>query len=379
MVGRFPLQPEKITGGVESSSANLIEGLRTLEDTEIHLVTCSRFLKENVHVERDGVSYHYLASLGRFETLSFHALDRRKVQRELGQICPDVVHALDAHKYGYICLGIQRPTVMSIHGILQVERKFRSTTVDALRATVTSMFVERKCVKNARYIIQPTSYPEQYFGRLITGRVYTIANPIAEKFFNANGVEEEGRLLFVGQVIPIKRILDLIQALAKVRDRFPNVSLRIAGRTLDQKYLRSINECIAVHGLKENVRFLGSLTQDELLQEYKRCALLTLPSAQENSPMVIGEAMAVGKPLVATRVGGVSSLVDDGQTGFLVDVADIDALADRILTLLSDHELRFKMGKLAKEKANLNFRSKAVAARVRQVYREAIEGAHLGE
>jgi len=379
MVGPFPLHLRGFGGGVESYASNLIEGLMTFEDMEIHVVTCSRVLRRPVHLERDGVTYHYLPAQARLNTLSLYLLDRRKVHGVLREIDPDIVHAQDSLKYGYICLKTGYPLVMTIHGILREEAKHLATTVGRLRATITGLLVQRHCVKNARYIIHQTRYAEQYFGHLITGRTHDIANPVAEKFFDVNSVEEEGRLLYVGWVIRRKRPLDLVQALGEVRNRFPNVSLRIVGGTPDQEYLRSIREWMTTHDLEGNVKFLGSLTQDELAEEYKRCVLLALPSGQETSPIVIGDIMAVGKPVVATRVGAVPYLVDDGQTGFVVDVGDIDALANRILTILTDDELRSRMGKRAKEKANLNFRSRVVAAKVRQVYRKAIEAANLGE
>jgi glycosyltransferase involved in cell wall biosynthesis len=87
--------------------------------------------------------------------------------------------------------------------------------------------------------------------------------------------------------------------------------------------------------------------------------------------MVIGEAMAAGKAVVATRVGGIPHLVDDGETGFIVDVGDVCALTDRILTILEDPELQSHMGRLAKERAK-RFRTSVVAAKVRDVYVEAI-------
>jgi len=379
MVGLFPLHLEVPSGGVESAVSNLIEGLMNLEDMEIHAVACNKVLRKPVQLKHNGVSYHYLPSLGRLETLSRNMLDRRSVLRELRTINPDVVHALDSLKYGDICLDTGYPMVMSIHEVLWEECKYYSTVVERLRGMVASFLVQRHCVKNASHIIQQTKYPEQYFGHLIKGKLYVIANPISERFFDGSSEEEGSRLLYAGWVTPLKRFLDLVQALSKVRDRFPNVSLRVAGGMPDQKYLRLTKDWITTLHLEENVRFLGSLSPTELLEEYRKCTLLALPSSHENSPMVIGEAMAVGKPVVATKVGGVSYLVDDGQTGFLVDVGDIDALATKILTLLSDDELRFKMGKLAKEKANLNFRSKVVAAHVRQVYREAIETANLGK
>ena len=81
----------------------------------------------------------------------------------------------------------------------------------------------------------------------------------------------------------------------------------------------------------------------------------------------------MGKPVVATRVGGVPFLVDGGQTGFIVDVGDINGLANCIGKILSDDELRFRMENLAKNKANCRFRGEVVAKKVREVYREVID------
>ncbi len=373
MVGPFPLEPERFGGGVERAASILLEGLITFDDMEIHAVTCSTALTEPRLVEHNGVIYHYLPSRGRLETLTLYAADRRKVHRVLRDIDPDLVHAQDAHKYGYICLQAGYPLVMSLHGIAKEERKHFNTIRDKLRATMMSLLVERHCLRNAPYLIQPTRYPEQCLGQWITGKAYDIANPVATKFFDLDSIEEEGRLLFVGSVIPRKRPLDLVKALSRVRDQVPYVTLRIAGRTSDQEYLGTIREWIESHDLEPNVRILGSVTEDQLLGEYQRCVLLALPSVEETSPIVIAEAMAVGKPVVATRVGGVAYLVDDGQTGFLVDVGDIDALSSRILTILSNDGLRSSMKKAAREKADLNYRSEIAAARVRQVYQEAVE------
>lgn len=89
--------------------------------------------------------------------------------------------------------------------------------------------------------------------------------------------------------------------------------------------------------------------------------------------MVIGEAMAVGLPVVATLVGGVPNLIDESRTGFLVDVGDVGALAARISYLLGDGDARRAMGTAAAAEAHRRFRSTAVAARVRDVYLAALD------
>jgi glycosyltransferase involved in cell wall biosynthesis len=124
-------------------------------------------------------------------------------------------------------------------------------------------------------------------------------------------------------------------------------------------------------GLGGRAALLGPLSTEQLLEEYRLASLFVLPSAQETSPMVIAEAMAAGVPVVATRVGGVPYLVEDGATGFLVDVGDIDALARRIASLIADDDVRGAVGGAARSRARERYRPVDVAARVRAVYEEA--------
>lgn len=373
IVGPYSLSTAEFGGGNESATANLIEGLMTFGDIEVHVVTCTRGLRKRACVERNRVVYHLLPTLGRFQTLSMAILERYQIHRELRQIRPDVVHGMDFTMYGRACVESKYPAVVTIHGLLSEEYKYFDSMIDRLRAAVGSWLVERYCARHARYITQPTGHPGEYLGTLIKGKTYIIHNPVGRQFFEVDGLEEQGRLLFVGRIVPLKQLHHLVQALQIIKVRFPDTTLRVAGGASDSKYQQSVKEWARRLGVDADVQFLGSLSQEELLEEYRRCALLVLPSAQENSPMVIQEAMAVGKPVVATRVGGVPYLVDDGQTGFLVESGDIDELAEKILSILSNDGLRSKMGKLAKEKANLNFRSEVVAARMIEVYQEAIE------
>jgi glycosyltransferase involved in cell wall biosynthesis len=117
----------------------------------------------------------------------------------------------------------------------------------------------------------------------------------------------------VAWVTPLKRLLDLIEALGQLVGRFPELELRVAGGTPDQSYFDAVKARIAALGLERHVTFLGSLTPAQLLDEYRSCAILVHPSGQEHSPMAIAEAMAVGRPVVATNVGGVPDLVEHGR------------------------------------------------------------------
>jgi glycosyltransferase involved in cell wall biosynthesis len=160
--------------------------------------------------------------------------------------------------------------------------------------------------------------------------------------------------------------------MVEVRRSVPTAQLRLAGDKKNPiyggRYFAELQELVAREQLGGNVRFLGSLSEGELLKEYMECSLLVLPSVQETTPMVIMQAMAAGKAVVATRVGGIPYLVEEGQTGLLVDSGDVPALAEAIIRLLRKDTLRVAMGQKGREVAEQRFRARAVAEKTREVF-----------
>jgi glycosyltransferase involved in cell wall biosynthesis len=372
MLTPAPLDPGRPRGGVESATVNLLEGLAAFDDVEIHAVTSTPEVQRELEREHRGVHYHYLPTPGRLETLSLYAYDRYRIGRKLRMLRPDVVHG-DVGKYGFIALKAGFPTVMSVHGIALAETRHLRSPINRLRTTLNGGLIERYCVRHARTFIQQTSYPQRFFGSLLQARIYMIANPIADVYFLPASAPTPDRLLYVAWVTPLKRLLDLIEAVGRLAPRFPNLELRVAGGTPDPVYLKEVQARIAALGVERHITFLGSLTPEQLRDEYRTCALLVHPSGQENSPMAIAEAMAAGRPAVATNVGGVTDLIDHGATGFVIEVGDIDALARAIAAVLSDGALQQQMGRRAREKAESKYRIAVVAAQVRQVYRDVVE------
>jgi glycosyltransferase involved in cell wall biosynthesis len=374
LVGRIALalQPKMNLGGVATSTANLLGELKRFDDLELHVVTLTSDVRRPFHVDRDGVSFHHLPAPARFSTVTLLSGARRSLKAFLGELAPDLIHALEVGS-GYICLKSvpEIPTVVSIHGIMAQERKHLTSRKERFRATLAAHLIERYCIQNTKYLVEPTRYPEDYFGQLISGKAFATGNAIADSFFDLESDPEPGRLLYCGVIIPRKRVLDLIRAVAQIRRVVPNVVLRLVGSAADSTYFSAVKHAIAREGVASNVVLLGALTGDQLLEEYRRCAMLVLASGEEASPMVIGEMMAVGKPIVATRVGGVPYLVKDGETGFIVDVGDVTALSDRIVRILQNAELRSRMSRVAKQRAE-PFRGRAVAEKVHAVYLEAI-------
>jgi len=179
------------------------------------------------------------------------------------------------------------------------------------------------------------------------------------------------RLLFAGRLIERKGVHILINSFIKVRKFFPDVELIIAG---DGPWKEKLENLCAKFNLKENIKFRGHLTSENLEQEYKKSDIFVLPSIHdkkgdtETLGVVLIEAMEFGVPVVATNVGGIPDVVKDGYNGLLVPEKDPDALADAIIKLIKNKELRQELVKNAKKYIKERFSWDVITERLIQIY-----------
>ena len=375
LVGPYPADPGLVAGGVEASFVNLVQGLASLEGLELHVVTFTPPTEPRREGDSFGAKVRYVPAPARLNNVTLHRARIRLLRGVLDELEADVVHAQDALGYGYVCLRAARrePVVVSIHGIVRETRKSVKRPLDRLQVTLAGVAVEAYCVRRARFLVQPTPYPQEYFDGEIRGRIVDVGNGVQDALFAQEPVAEHGRVLYAGGVTQLKRVLDLVDAFERVRAAVPDATLRIAGSLGDDAYAARLRARVADARLGGSVTLLGRLRSDELLEEYRRASVFVLASAQETSPMVIAEAMAAAVPVVATRVGGIPYLVAEGSTGYLVDVGDVAALGQRVSALLSDEMRRREFALAARATAEDRFRVEKVAARVLDVYREACE------
>lgn len=191
--------------------------------------------------------------------------------------------------------------------------------------------------------------------------------------------EEDHLLLFVGRIEPLKGVDTLLQAIALLRGRMPGdtakLSLSIIGGLQDEeeqsdemKRLRKLREEL---GLSELVTFLGTKSQETLQYYYSAAEAVVMPSHYESFGMVALEAMACGTPVIASEVGGLAYLVQDGVTGFHIPTSDPVPLADKIQILLTSDVLRREMSRAAHEWAH-QYSWQRIANRIQDLYMEAL-------
>jgi len=125
------------------------------------------------------------------------------------------------------------------------------------------------------------------------------------------------------------------------------------------------------NGIDEFVAFLGRRSQETLPYYYSAAEVVVMPSHYESFGMVALESMACGTPVVASQVGGLAFLVQDGETGYHINVGDMDALSERLTTLLDDDQLHQKLSRQAAEFAQ-DYSWDKIARRMMELYEEVL-------
>ncbi|MDP1836822.1 MAG: N-acetyl-alpha-D-glucosaminyl L-malate synthase BshA [Chlamydiales bacterium] len=148
---------------------------------------------------------------------------------------------------------------------------------------------------------------------------------------------------------PVKRVVDVVKVFAKVQKQMP-CKLLFIGTGVGVEDARN---ALVDLGLEDHVTFLGK--QSNIDGCIASSDLFLLPSSQESFGLVALEAMAYGVPVIASQVGGLPEVVQDGKTGFLVPMGDVDAMAEKAMQILSQPELAKSMGEQGKTRAREAF------------------------
>ncbi len=377
VLGQYPLDLARLGGGVEAAIAYAHAELAALPDLELHYYACHPSIAEPRRDAGPGGAVTWLPR-GRLGRVTWHLAEVRALVREVRALAPDLVHAHGTGLYAGAALASGLPAVITAHGIVAEEARLLTERSARLRAALDAAY-ERWVVRRARHLIVISPYVERVFGGQFRGRAWLVENPCDARFFAVTRAPRPGVILFAGSVIQRKGVLPLIRAFQRVHQQMPAAELRIAGAlTVEPEYARACQEAARtlLPPRGDAVRFLGPLSRDALAAEYAGCALVVLPSFQETAPVAIEEAMAAGAPVVATRVGGIPWMIEDGVTGRtlpapLTAAGDPEGLAALLLRTLHDPHAE-ALGRRARQAASERFCASVVARRTWEVYRQVL-------
>jgi glycosyltransferase involved in cell wall biosynthesis len=207
-------------------------------------------------------------------------------------------------------------------------------------------------------------------------RVVAVPNGVEkvpdERLPDESANEEAPTIGIVGQIGEWKGHDDLLDAVRRLVEQ--NVSVRcVVVGTGDDEYVQSLRQRVRAYGLEEVMEFRGFVHGTDAI--YADLDVCVVPSRfEEPFGLVAAEAGIRGLPVVATRRGGLPEIVEDGETGFLVEAEDPSALADRVRCLLQNAGLRKKMGKAARKRICQRFVKVRTVGRAKKTLQEVANG-----
>ncbi|MGP0064403.1 MAG: glycosyltransferase [Isosphaeraceae bacterium] len=204
--------------------------------------------------------------------------------------------------------------------------------------------------------------------------LHTILNGIDLNRFGFNGPDPAGPVVTVARLSPEKDVANLVRATATAARGVPELRVEIAGCG---PCLADLQRLVAGLGLGDRIAFLGEAR--DVLAVLARARMFVLPSRSEGIPLTVLEAMACGLPVVATRVGGLPEVVDDGVTGLLVPPADPAALAEAMVAIWDDPDRRDRMGRDGRRRAEERFDVRRMVAQYEALYGEGTADDRLSD
>lgn len=248
--------------------------------------------------------------------------------------------------------SLQKQTVISIQGLLhQYVKHFQAsipwgvlygfTFKDFIKQSNVNQY-KKKLEKRAKYESLSLKKVQHVIGRTDWDRASVLAvNENAQYHYNSETMRlsfyekrwthescEKHRIFISQGGIPYKGLHYALEAMAEILKFYPDAQLYVTGRNLKKgltfkeqlrlgTYEKYVQSLMTQYGLEEHIHFLGTLSEQEMCEQYLKANVFVLPSAIENSPNSLGEAMLIGTPVVAADVGGVKNLLTHEKEGYI--------------------------------------------------------------
>ena len=301
-----------------------------------------------------------------------------RLAKALRKIRPDVVHT---HKYKDSFIGtlVARSlgipyVVRVVHGLPEPFMGLRNAKMVAYTAAdrlMTGWFVDR-------VVAVSSDIEKVLIGMYGSNRVSCIHNGIdleavrvttsREAFRRKWQIPEDAVVIgTVGRLVPVKGHAILLDATRILQASIGNVALVLVGDGPLRKDLEANAKRL---GLEKSVIFAGQ--QDQSYDFMNMMDVFVLPSLHEGIPMVVLEALALQRPVVATRVGGIPEVIEHGQTGFLAEPSDASSLARLLQRLVEDLPMAVSIGKAGRTRVEEKFTARTMAGKTAELYEQVL-------
>lgn len=368
------------------------------------------FYDENYKYKDFFPKYIKYSELNKFDLIKnlfrpfYNVEAEKKLDKLIKEIKPDIVHkhSVSRHLTASVlraCYKNKVPVVMTIHGptfFCPQEGFMMNETVYCSKELCSrnnfSHFLLNRCCKQnfAKNVYLTALYTVYRSFRLHNGikkficpsqamknvalragipdkKLEVVNNSCSKSYFDEETVpDNKGYFLYVGRLERVKGIQYLLEAMTKLPEK---IKLHIVGEGFEEEYFKNTAKKLNL----DNVIFLGYKSKQELEEEYKNCIATILPCRWfETFGLTIIESFLSAKPVIASRMGGIPEIIDNGKNGILIEPGNVNQLVDAMLNLYKNQDTAIKMGNLGRIKAEQQFNPELHYEKLIKVYKSAL-------
>lgn len=346
----------------------LLEGLSNLPELELHIISCTKKQMSAPEKLADNVWFHLLhvKQAGWLRSLYFGCV--RAIRAKLREIQPDVVHGQGTERYCSFAAALSGfPNVITIHGNMRSIAKINRAQFASYEWCAAKL--EGFTLRLTHGVICISSYTQSLVSN-VAPRTWLIPNAAPSDFFqNRLSAVNSLDFLCVGIITLRKNQNALIQALDPLARKY-RFKLIFLGKGDDlDPYFREFRELIKLRPWCVHKGFVNHGDVFKCLQE---AFAIVLPSLEDNCPMVLLEAAAACVPIMASNVGGIPDVVQNGETGLLFDPYDATSIGSAAERYLADDLFSGRMANNARAAAEKRFLPRIVAKQHFEVYEQVL-------
>jgi len=315
----------------------------------------------------------------------FAILRIREIVAIIRQQEPEICHVHTTSFYSFIIYLFLKyyhiPVIVTIHGLAYIEKKnlwvskrtFRNLLKFFFQSLTEFIFlsINDVLIVDTQYVAETIKNlkKQRKIFRLPVCKV--IPQGVSSDFFHLKNAPNKHQLLSVGAFTKRKGFLNLIDSMVKIRNHYPDFSLKIAGILTDKNYYHAMQNKISEYGLEQNIHLFPNASKREIMNFFKESEIFVLHSEEESQGIVLCEAMAVGLPIIATNVGGIPWVIEDMENGLLSDFGDIETFSNNLIIMMNNESIRKKISENNK-KASISYRWNYISNKVYSLYKSVI-------
>lgn len=340
------------------------------------------FLKIQGELEKEGVEIVFLSINDKvkeknWESVSVKAIKRYPPVSFTGEVQAllskpkdnfDIVHSHSLYDiFPWLLKKVAK--IFHLHGIVWKERKYMNTF-----GKFWTWLYERRLKlyypKLTRFVAISNYVIEELESKgFDTSKVVLIENPIGDEFFEIKKNEDK-IILYPATIIPRKNQLEFLKALSVIKDNLKDFKVVFTGGG-EKAYVEKVRDFARKENL--NVEFTGKVPFEKMLNLYSKASVVALVSFEETFGMAVAEAMAIGTPVLVSNIGGLGDTVKHGETGLKADPYNHKDIAEKLLILIEDENLRKRLGENAKKEAERRWKCDVISRKLLNLYLDVFE------